>query len=757
MKQAIAVIILLFVVGCSKDPRAERDKYFANAQKYLDAKKYEEASIEYRNAIRLDKGHIPSYLGIAKAFQQMGRPQDAIATYQEILRLDGKNVQAKLRLGEYMLIAGTRNPDIFKQAQQMAEEVLQAEPENIEALILLGNVHSGRNETAKAVPLYEKALSLEPSNLSATLNLAAVQLRNKDAAHAEETFKRALEQHPKDIQPYLAIAAFYSSAGRLQDAENQLKKAFDLAPSDSRSLYALSNYYLATKRVEEAENVFRQAMARKPEDREPRWGLADFFLRQRNLDKAIEALNDVLKLNKNDAPALLRLAEIHMGRNEDAKAEEFIKRTLAANKGDANAHFLQGRILRRRQQYDPAMAEFESAIKFDPMLAPAYLEKANILIMRGDLEQCESTLKEVLQRNRDYVPARGAYAKLLAIRQKPKEALEQAQEVLAVLPDNEDALGARADALRLSGRLQESRNDWIRLCERQPKNAAYVHRLGVVEIMLGNKPAAMAAFRKALDLSPGFSAAINDMVYLYLRDKQYDAALAELDRIGKSSQSQDEVCKFRGQVYLAKGDIAAGEAEFKKAVQLNPKNYQIYILLAQLNLRRNNVAQAIKEVDRAIAQNNKFAPAYLQKAYYLSVAGDSSGAAEYYRKALVLDPDNAIAANNLAWMLCEENNNLNEALTLARAAKKKLPDEPEVAETLGWIYYKLKNYTLAADQLLFSVNNRKQPTAENYYRLGMALHAKGDAYHAKQTLRKSLELNSTFPGAEEARKIIRAN
>ncbi len=237
MKKAIVAILLVLMTGCSKDPRAERDKYFASAQKYLDAKKYEEASIEYRNAIRLDKGHIPSYLGIAKAFQQMGRPQDAIATYQEILRLDGKNVQAKLRLGEYMLIAGTRNPDVFKQAQQMAEEVLQAEPENIEALILLGNVHSGRNETAKAVPLYEKALSLEPSNLSATLNLAAVQLRNKDAAHAEETFKRALEQHPKDIQPYLAIAAFYSSAGRLQDAENHLKsfrqskKSFDCAKS----------------------------------------------------------------------------------------------------------------------------------------------------------------------------------------------------------------------------------------------------------------------------------------------------------------------------------------------------------------------------------------------------------------------------------------------------------------------------------------------------------------------------------------------
>jgi tetratricopeptide (TPR) repeat protein len=757
MRKTALFIILTLMAGCSRDPKVERDKYSASGQKYMESKKYEEAAIEFRNALRIDKEHIPSHLGIAKAFQQMGNHRDAVAVYQEVMKLDGKNVQARLALGEYLLAGGIRQADLFKQAQQMAEEVLKVEPENIEALILLGNAYSGQNEVDKATPLYERALAMDPDNIKARLNLAAVKMRKNDLQGAEIAFREALQRHPDDIPVLLAIAGFYSATERPQETENYLKKAFNIAPSDSRSLNALSTFYLAAKKNAEAENVFKEAIERMPDEREPRWGLADFYLKLGNMDASIQALNDLLDVHKSDHMALLRLAEIYLNQNNEAKAEENIRAVLASNKNEAQAHYLQGKIFRRRREFDKAMTEFEAAIKFDPSLAPAYLEKANLLIMRGDMDTCESTLKEVLQLNRNYLPARGAYAKLLALRQRPQDALQQAQEVLAVYPENEDAIGARAEALRLSGRLEESRRDWLKLCEMQPGNSDYWRRLGIVELMIGDKSKSLAAFRKALDLRRDFSAAINDILYLHIRDKQFDAALAELDRLAQSSTPKDELCKFRGQVYMAKGDLSAAEAQFKRAVQINPKNYQTYILLAQLNMQRNNIPQAIREVDQLIAQNDKSAAAYLQKAYYLQLSKDNAGAIANYRKTLALDSENPIAANNLAWLLCEQNTDLQEALSLARAAKKRLPEDPEIADTLGWIYHKLNNFTLAVDQLLFSVNNRNQPSAENYYRLGIALNAKGDVYHAKQTLRKALELDPHIAGAEEARKIISAN
>jgi tetratricopeptide (TPR) repeat protein len=748
------LISCLLLAACGNNPAAQRDKYFKNGQKYLDAGKYEEASIEFRNALRADNGHIPSFLALAETFQKQGNHQNAIQAYQQVVKLDGKNVSAKLRLGNYMLSAAARKPDLFKQAQQLAEEALKVEPSNVNVLILLGNAYSGQNSSDPAIQQFVKALSLDPGNLSAMIGLAAAYFGKKDMERAEATFKEALQRHPKEVSAHLATASFYAAGQRPQETENQLKQAFDLAPSDPRCLYSLANFYLSAKRKTEAEGVFKLAIEKRPNDREPRWGLSGFYLQQGDFDKSIQELNGILKVSKGDRAARLRLAEIYIDRGKEDKAVECIKTLLDANKNDAQAHFLQGLIFRRHQEFDKALTEFETALKLDASILPAYLEKASLQLIRGDLDACGSTLKAALQKNSGYLPARGAYAKLLLARQQPQEALQEAQKVLDAMPGNEDALTARAETLRSSNRLEESKKDWIQLCEMHPKKSQYWHRLGVVEAMQSNNEAALTHFRKAVELTPSFTTAINDMLFLHMKQKRFETALSELDSLAKKGTPADEIHRFRGQVFLAKGDPSAAESEFRKTIEINPQSYQTYILLGQLSMRRNDLPNAIREVDQLIARNGKMPAAQLLKGYYLQLAKDIPGAIASYRKALELDPENVVAGNNLAWLLCEGNANLEEALSLAKNAKKKAPEDPEIAETLGWIYYKMKNYTLAVYQLQQSVGNRKQPQAEHYYRLGMAFSGKGDAPKAKQTLRKALELNPKFKGAEEARKIL---
>jgi tetratricopeptide (TPR) repeat protein len=748
------LLVLVAAAGCSRDPKALRDKYFASGQKYLDDKRFEEASIEFRNAIRVDKEHVPSYLGIAKAFQGIGDHQNAIGAFQQVIRMDNKNVEARLQIGEYLLAGGARETDLFKQAQQMAEESLQVDPANVKALTLLGNALSAQGEVDKAIEQFEKALSKDPENLKATLDLA-VQYRKKDITKAESLFKEALRKHPEAIEARLAIAFFYASENKMQEAEAHLRKAFDMNSADQRSLYALATFYISAKKPAEAENVFKEAIARKPQEREPRWGLAGFYLQQGRIDLSITALNELLKVKPEDTAALLRLAEIYLSQNNPAKAEENVRAVLATRKNDAQAHYLQGKILVRRQEFDKAMSEFENSIKLDESLLPAYLEKASLQFMRNDLDACESTLTAVLQRDKDYLPAHAAYSKLLSVRQRPQDALQQAQEVLAQSPNNEDALVGRANAFSMLGKLQESKRDWMELCQMRPQNPIYLHRLGVVEVLLSDPASALVHFHKALEIQPDLIPAINDILYLYLKNKQYDAAFAELDRLAKTASPQDEIHRFRGQAYLLKGDMDGAEKEFRKVIEVNPQNYQTYILLGQLNMQRNNVAQAIKDVDQLIARNGNLSPAYLMKAFYLEANKDINGAMANYRKSLELDKENPVAANNLAWLLCEKNQNLEEALKLAQAARKKVPNDPDVADTLGWIYFRMKNYTLAVDQLTFSINNRKESKPEQYFRLGAALHAKGDDMLAKQTLRKALELKPVFEGSDEARAILK--
>jgi tetratricopeptide (TPR) repeat protein len=754
--RTVLILALSLLSACARDPKVARDKYFASAEQYFKDGKFDEAAIQYRNALQKDNGHIPSYLGLARTAHQLGDYQNAIGLYRQVLKLDGSNIEARLRLGDYMVAAAIRNSEVFKQAQQMAEEVLKMDDKNVEARVLLASAYSGQREFDKALAELEEAIALDPANLNALLNLGAVQLNKNDPVKAEAAFREALQRHPDSAQAYLSAAAFYGTINKMAEAEASLKKAFDLAPDNPNCLGLLSGFYLSTKKPAEAENVFIEAIKRKPQAREPRWGLADFYLGQRNTEKGMNALLELQKIKPADNQVRRRIAELYFDQKNDAKAEEQVRAVLASNKNDADAHYLLGKILRRRQENDKALIEFDAAIAANGSLLPAYLEKANILLIRGDLDTCQTTLESALQLNRNYMPARGALAKLLAMRQRPQEALQQSQEVLAAMPNNEDAIWARAEALRMTGKLDDAKKDYLRLSEIDPRNPNYWHRLGTVELQQGDSRTALAHMSKAVDLRPDYVPALNDIVYVYVREKQFDAAIAELDRVEKMPGARnDEIHRIRGQLSIARGDQAAAESEFRKCIELNPKNYQAYFMLGQLKMQQNKIPEALKEVDQLIARNDKLAPAYTLKAYYLQASKDVQGAIANYRKALELDPENPVISNNLAWLLCENNINLDEALSLARTARKKLPGDselaPEVADTLGWIYYHTKNYTLAVDQLVFSVNNRRQSSAASYYHLGVAAQAKGDGMLARQSLRKALELN---PSHAEARKAL---
>jgi len=84
---------------------------------------------------------------------------------------------------------------------------------------------------------------------------------------------------------------------------------------------------------------------------------------------------------------------------------------------------------------------------------------------------------------------------------------------------------------------------------------------------------------------------------VYLQKKDYQAAFKELDELAPRATYQDRINVLRGRVYLAQGDDASAEAEFRKAVAINPDNYGAYILLGQISLQRDNIDQALVEVE----------------------------------------------------------------------------------------------------------------------------------------------------------------
>jgi Flp pilus assembly protein TadD len=133
--------------------------------------------------------------------------------------------------------------------------------------------------------------------------------------------------------------------------------------------------------------------------------------------------------------------------------------------------------------------------------------------------------------------------------------------------------------------------------------------------------------------------------------------------------------------------------------------------------------------------------------------GKQAEARRRYEQIMQLDPTAAVAANNLAYMYAETGGNLDVALQLAQTAKQKLPEVPDVNDTLGYVYLKKDLASLAIPPLQASV--RKDPKNSTYqYHLGLAYAKAGDKVKAKKALEQALAVNASFPGADDARRML---
>ena len=124
-----------------------------------------------------------------------------------------------------------------------------------------------------------------------------------------------------------------------------------------------------------------------------------------------------------------------------------------------------------------------------------------------------------------------------------------------------------------------------------------------------------------------------------------------------------------------------------------------------------------------------------------------------YEQILKLNSRFAPAANNLAWILVEQGGNIDVALSYAQTAREQKPDDPYVADTLGWIYYKKNANVLAASLLKEAVEKLPNEPVVHFH-LGMALQKNGDMAGAKNSLLTALKLSQTFNGSEQARKVL---
>jgi Tfp pilus assembly protein PilF len=170
-------------------------------------------------------------------------------------------------------------------------------------------------------------------------------------------------------------------------------------------------------------------------------------------------------------------------------------------------------------------------------------------------------------------------------------------------------------------------------------------------------------------------------------------------------------------------------------------------------MAQHKLAEARGEFEAVVKRSPNSVPALTMLGILFQADGDTRSARDRFERVLKIDPDASVAANNLAWIYAESGDNLDVAVDLAQRAHRKLPDVPEVSDTLGFVYYK-KGWEAQAITTLSATAGQDPGNAVYQYHLGLAYASAGDVTRAEQSLTRALALKGDFPGAREARDLL---
>jgi len=168
----------------------------------------------------------------------------------------------------------------------------------------------------------------------------------------------------------------------------------------------------------------------------------------------------------------------------------------------------------------------------------------------------------------------------------------------------------------------------------------------------------------------------------------------------------------------------------------------------------NEAKKTAENILRVILENDSdCTEAMSVLATLLQINGRFAESAALYQQTLALQPDNVIAINNLAWILCEEQGNYEQALELTHRGLKIAPDYTDLIDTRGVVYYRLGKFDMATQDFTKCLElypDEAPPTTSSYLHLGRTLAKLGQNSEAVENLKKALELNTKIGGLSVA-------
>ncbi|MGB2913349.1 MAG: tetratricopeptide repeat protein [Pyrinomonadaceae bacterium] len=708
---SILLCLSIFLVACGHSTAS----FLAKGEEYLQKRKFHDAMMQFRSAAESDSGSAGAHWGLARSYENLGQFNEVLDELRKTIELDGRNLEAKAKLGSYFLLV---QPPMISETEKLRDEILAANPNFIEGHILTATIMAAQGKPdADVIAQVNKAIDLNPQRIESYISLERLYMTREKVPEAEAAIQRGIAANPTSVAGLTEYGRFLMYAARNAEAEAQFQKAIAADGTSIDAHESIAQFYVTSRQFEKAEVAYKNLIQVQENSPESRLELAEFYSTTERKDEAIAVLEQIIADSPDYVLARYRVGQMYLDRKETVKVYEQLDALLKINDDDTQALMLRSRAKMQDSKPDEAVKDIEDVLKQQPsnrdalyLMAQARLalgqnDQANAFI--GDIERFHPTFMKVgllkIQAAFSAGDAQNALKLSNELIDKTNSTQPNADNTPQIILDLKvKGISSRGLAYLDLGKLAEAKYDLQDVVRLTPRSSPAMVNLAKVFIAERNPAAALDLYEKAYAADAKNFDSISGIVTMAIQMGQTEKAHTRIASfIDANAGKGDVIAALRylnATVFTAEKNNPAAEKELLTAIELDADYLPAYSAYASLLTSQNRTDEALAQYKKVI-EKKPAAQVYTMIGILEDGRGNTAEAEANYRKALDIAPDSAIAANNLAWLLADHSGNLDEALQLASGAVARNQNVAEYYDTLGWVYLKKGLTSPAVEQM----------------------------------------------------------
>ncbi|MGD0884127.1 MAG: tetratricopeptide repeat protein [Thermodesulfovibrionales bacterium] len=290
----------------------------------------------------------------------------------------------------------------LQNAEAVYRQILQAEPNNADALHLLGLVAHQMGEGTAAVDLIEKAIRVKPTEPLFHNNLGIAYHALHNLKEAIACFQRVLSFKPDHYETLYYLATALKEQGKAEEAIACYQRILFFKPDHYEVLYCLGNASKERGDTEEAIACYRRALSFKPDYHAAHINLGNALQERGDTEEAIACYRRALSFNPDQHEALYNLGNALYEQGDTEEAIACYRSALSSKSDYHPAHINLGNALKEGGDLEEAIASYRRALTFNPDHYETLYNLGNALLERANVEEAIACYQRALVFRPDY-------------------------------------------------------------------------------------------------------------------------------------------------------------------------------------------------------------------------------------------------------------------------------------------------------------------------------------------------------------------